>query len=52
MLEHFKDFLDVDDLWLPKKLELQLQKMHEVPEAILCYSDGYDMIGERKTKKV
>ena len=44
-------FLDVDDLWLPKKLELQVQEMRENSESIVCYSDGYDMHDEKKSKK-
>ena len=44
-------FLDVDDIWLPEKLELQVKKMQENPESIVCYSDGYAMYDEEKTKK-
>jgi len=44
-------FLDVDDLWLPQKLEVQVQEMQENPESIVCYSDGYDMYDEEKSPK-
>jgi len=44
-------FLDVDDIWLPEKLELQVKKMQENPESIVCYSDGYYMYENKKSKK-
>jgi glycosyltransferase involved in cell wall biosynthesis len=44
-------FLDVDDLWLSEKLELQVQKMKDEPKAVVCYSDGYDMYEGKKSKK-
>ena len=44
-------FLDVDDLWLSEKLELQVKKMKDEPEAVICYSDGYGMYDKKKTKK-
>lgn len=42
-------FLDVDDLWMPRKLELQMQKIHEYPDSIVCYSDGYEMYNDLKS---
>ena len=47
----FITFLDVDDLWFPEKLVLQIQKIQSEPDTIVCYSDGYDMYEREKTKK-
>jgi len=33
-------FLDNDDLWLPEKLELQVQAMRDWPDAGLVFTDG------------
>ncbi|NEP84931.1 MAG: glycosyltransferase family 2 protein, partial [Okeania sp. SIO3B3] len=33
-------FLDSDDLWLPHRIEAQLQRFEEVPEAGLVYCDA------------
>lgn len=33
-------FLDADDVWLPKKLELQLRLFEKQPQAAICYT-GY-----------
>jgi glycosyltransferase involved in cell wall biosynthesis len=35
----FIAFLDSDDLWLPKKLAIQIAFMDQHPEAQLCYTD-------------
>jgi glycosyltransferase involved in cell wall biosynthesis len=35
----FIAFLDSDDLWLPKKLALQVAFMDQNPEARICYTD-------------
>ncbi len=32
-------FLDSDDLWLPKKLERQMEVIRGHPDAVLCYTD-------------
>ena len=34
-------FLDVDDLWMPNKLEEQIKKISQDPKAVICYSDGF-----------
>ena len=44
-------FLDVDDLWMSGKLEIQMQTMKNKPNSILYYSDGYNLYDEQKTKK-
>ena len=44
-------FLDVDDLWMSEKLEIQMQAVKNKPESILYYSDGYNLYDEQKTKK-
>lgn len=36
----FIALLDHDDLWLPKKLDFQIQALDEHPEASLCFSDA------------
>ena len=33
-------FLDNDDLWLPRKLELQVNALHAAPECGLVFTDG------------
>jgi glycosyltransferase involved in cell wall biosynthesis len=35
----FISFLDSDDLWLPKKLAIQVAFMDQHPEAQICYTD-------------
>lgn len=40
-------FLDSDDAWEPEKLELQLKKLNEKPEAALCFSDAVFVGGSR-----
>ncbi len=35
----FIAFLDSDDLWLPKKLEIQVAFMNKHPEVEICYTD-------------
>jgi len=32
-------FLDSDDLWMPRKLEIQVRCMEENPQFPLCYTD-------------
>ena len=34
-------FVDADDLWLPQKIELQLQLLRERPDLGWAYTDGY-----------
>ena len=34
-------FVDADDLWLPQKIELQLQLLRERPDLGWVYTDGY-----------
>ncbi len=43
-------FLDDDDLWLSKKLELQVDYLNKHPEYSLVYSNGWiiDVTGKRK----
>lgn len=37
----FIAFVDADDLWLPQKLEYQLQLLREQPDVGWAYTDGY-----------
>ena len=34
-------FLDSDDMWLPKKLEIQVEYLHKHPEYFLVYSNAW-----------
>jgi len=42
-------FLDSDDLWLPSKLERQIEEMDRFPQAVLAYAHSYliDAAGNR-----
>jgi len=33
--------LECDDIWLPKKLELQVEAMEKNPDAVLCWGQAY-----------
>lgn len=46
----FIAFLDSDDLWMPEKLEKQVNLMKENKEIVVCYSDGYYLIDTNRTK--
>jgi len=39
-------FLDADDLWLPEKLDLQMQAVHQHPEASLIFTLGEDFYSD------
>lgn len=44
-------FLDVDDLWMPNKLEEQIKKISQDPKAVICYSDGFYIYNNIKSNQ-
>jgi glycosyltransferase involved in cell wall biosynthesis len=44
-------FLDADDVWLPRKLEVLLDVFEKNPEAGFCYSDAYAISADGKYGK-
>ena len=42
--------IDHDDLWLPSKLQRQVDFLIKNPETILCYTDGYFLYGGTKSE--
>ena len=47
----FITFLDSDDIWLPDKLSIQICKMQDYQESILCYTDGFNLYEDYKSIK-
>lgn len=45
-------FVDADDLWVPNKLELQMNELARHPEADLCYTSMTWMMQEGNTAKL
>lgn len=49
-------FLDVDDLWIPTKLHMQVEVLEKNPDAVFCYAGGYfineksEIIGKKLPK--
>lgn len=44
-------FLDSDDLWLPRKLERQIQALRSSPETPLCYTDEIWIRNQRRVNQ-
>ena len=48
---NYISFLDVDDICLPEKLEIQIELIRKNPDSILFYSDGFNLFNEKKSTK-
>lgn len=44
-------FLDHDDIWLPNKLEKQINFLKDSPGYVMCYTDAYEFNSDEITKE-